>query len=272
MSTHEKKTTRAPISNLRANKSPIATPPRVALHGRSKTDRDAQQVTSVSNSAKLGIGSAGGGRVAGTDVTSTSPASEVDDGASTASSSTSQSSTLLEKNGQIANLTRELSIMKDEFSTSLTSLSHKLAAETSTLQYWQNKYSHLNATFQHKDASYRLLREEFPGSVEAREEPERDMETRISSLLLDRDAFREAYNEAMGEVREKEEQVRLLQGQVRGLKSWVSSSSKSGEQVSDEVFGEEMRRLGNGLQNWVITNFRRVRIGKFCSSPSRSLG
>lgn len=94
-------------------------------------------------------------------------------------------------------------------------------------------------------------------------ERDRDIKTRISSLILDRDAFREAYNEAMGEVRGKDEQLRELRNQVSGLKSWVSSSSKVGEQVSDEVFGEEMRRLGNGVQNWVITHFRRVRIGRF---------
>ena len=81
--------------------------------------------------------------------------------------------------------------------------------------------------------------------------------------MLDRDAFREAYNEALNELRSKEEEVRTLQGQVRGLKSWVSStgSSKGAEQVTDEAFAEAMQRLGNGLQNWVITNCRRIKIG-----------
>jgi len=40
----------------------------------------------------------------------------------------------------------------------------------------------------------------------------------------------------------------------------VSASSKMDEQVADEVVGERMRKLGNGLQNWVITNVRRLRI------------
>ena len=35
------------------------------------------------------------------------------------------------------------------------------------------------------------------------------------------------------------------------------------EQLADEAFGERMQRLGNGLQNWVITNFRRVKLGMF---------
>lgn len=85
----------------------------------------------------------------------------------------------------------------------------------------------------------------------------------MANLAVDRDSFRDAYNEAMREVRGKEEEVRKLQGQVRGLKSWVSSSSKVDEQIADEAVGERMQRLGNGLQNWVITNFRRVRIGMF---------
>jgi len=157
--------------------------------------------------------------------------------------------------------------MESEFSAELTTLSHKLTNESETVQFWQQKHSSLNQTFLQTDTDLRLLKQEIAGFAEAREERDRDIKTRISSLILDRDAFREAYNEAMGEVRGKEEMVRTLQGQVRGLKSWVSSSSKVGEQVSDEVFGEEMRRLGNGLQNWVITHFRRVRIGRFLCFP-----
>ncbi|KAK0102461.1 hypothetical protein ONS95_006080 [Cadophora gregata] len=263
MSTHEKKVPRA--SNLRTNKSPIATPPRAALHGRSKTDHSTQQqVTSDNASTKSGREGSGAVSGGGADTTSTSPASEVEDSASISSISISlpnhSREILHEKDRKIADLERELSVMESEFSAELTTLSHKLTNESETVQFWQQKHSSLNQTFLQTDTDLRLLKQEIAGFAEAREERDRDIKTRISSLILDRDAFREAYNEAMGEVRGKEEMVRLLQGQVRGLKSWVSSSSKVGEQVSDEVFGEEMRRLGNGLQNWVITHFRRVRI------------
>lgn len=84
--------------------------------------------------------------------------------------------------------------------------------------------------------------------------------------MLERDAFREAYNEAVGEIREKDEEIIALRGQVRGLKEWVSSSGRGGvggEQVTDEVVGERMQWIGNALQNWVISNFRRARIGRF---------
>jgi len=269
MSTHEKKANRATTSsNLRTNKSPIATPPRAALHGRSKTDHAAQQqVTPDNASTKSGNGGTGAGSGGGGDTTTPSPASELEDASTTSTSITpSQSELLREKDLRIAALTRELSIMESEFSSELTTLSHKLTNESETAQFWQQKHSLLNQTFLQTDTSLRLLKQEIASFGDAREERDRDIKTRISSLILDRDAFREAYNEAMGEVRGKEEMVRMLQGQVRGLKSWVSSSGKVGEeQVSDEVFGEEMRRLGNGLQNWVITHFRRVRIGRWCA-------
>jgi hypothetical protein len=52
---------------------------------------------------------------------------------------------------------------------------------------------------------------------------------------------------------------------VRGLKEWVSSSGRGGiggEQVTDEVVGEKMQWVGNALQNWVIVNFRRAKMGR----------
>lgn len=155
--------------------------------------------------------------------------------------------------------------MEDEFEAELTRLSHKLTNESETAQFWQQKHSALNQNYLKSDTELRLLRQELGGLNQVKEERDRDIKTRISSLMLDRDAFREAYNEAMGELRGKDERLRELQGQVRGLKSWVSREGKGvgGEQVSDEIVGERVRGLGNGLQNWVITNFRRVKIGEF---------
>ena len=44
----------------------------------------------------------------------------------------------------------------------------------------------------------------------------------------------------------------------------VSTSTRTDgvSATSDEVFGDGMARLGNGLQNWVIVNFRKVKLGK----------
>ncbi|KAH8687854.1 hypothetical protein BGZ60DRAFT_359555, partial [Tricladium varicosporioides] len=139
----------------------------------------------------------------------------------------------------------------------LTTLSLKLTNESETALFWQQKHTHLHQTFLKIDTELKLLR----GEVAQQEARDREVKTRISSLMLDRDAFREAYNEAMGEVGKKEEVLGVLRGQVRGLKSWVVRGGRAGEeQVSDEILGESVVRLANGLQNWVIVHFRRVRI------------
>uniref|UniRef100_L2GH53 Involucrin repeat protein n=1 Tax=Colletotrichum fructicola (strain Nara gc5) TaxID=1213859 RepID=L2GH53_COLFN len=65
-----------------------------------------------------------------------------------------------------------------------------------------------------------------------------------------RDADRDASRREVGELR----------AQVRGLKEFVSTSTRTNGQTSDEVFCEGMMRLGNGLQNWIIVHFRRAKL------------
>jgi hypothetical protein len=229
MSGHEKK----PRPLRQTGKSPITTPPPARLQGRSKTDHPDENASTKSTP---------------------------DGNASDTSETDSEA-----KDKKIAALEKELATMEDEFERELTQLSHKLTNESETAIFWQQKHSSLNQTFLKTDTELRLLRQEVSGFEQVKESRDRDIKTRISSLMLDRDAFREAYNEAMGELRVKEDMIKSLQGQVRGLKSFVSTSSKMDEQVTDEAFGERMQRLGNGLQNWVITNFRRVKIGMLFS-------
>lgn len=232
-------------------KSPIAQPPRVALQGRSKADHQSDAGSTKSTKSTT---------AGGTKASSTHNGSDAEDEAAEGA-----------KERKIAALEKELATMEDEFERELTQLSHKLTNESETALFWQQKHSSLNQLFLKTDTDVRLLRAELGGVQSGREERDRDIKTRISSLMLDRDAFREAYNEAMGEVRAKDEMVKALQGQVWGLKSFVSSSSKMDEQVTDEAFGERMQRLGNGLQNWVITGFRRAKIGMLLLSFVLSL-
>lgn len=212
-----------------AGKSPIAQPPR-AFQVRSKSEHHSSDAASIKSTSES---------------------------VATANTTEDENDEDKAKDRRIAELEKELATMEDEFEKELTHLSHKLTNESETAQFWQQKHSSLHQTFLKTDTDLRMLRAECAG----REERDRDIKTRISSLMLDRDAFREAYNEAMAEVRGKDDLVRALQSQVWGLKSFVSSSSKMDEQVTDEAFGERMQRLGNGLQNWVITGFRRAKIG-----------
>ncbi|KAJ8062532.1 hypothetical protein OCU04_009060 [Sclerotinia nivalis] len=126
------------------------------------------------------------------------------------------------------------------------------------LHLLQTAHSTLHNNYLTIDTQLRLLR-----STHANCPSTSEVQSRIAALMLDRDAFREAYNEAMGEMRGKDEEIMELRGQVRGLKEWVSSSGRGGvggEQVADEVVKGRMQWIGNALQNWVISNFRRGRI------------
>ncbi|KAF6844695.1 hypothetical protein CMUS01_00879 [Colletotrichum musicola] len=141
------------------------------------------------------------------------------------SSSSSNAALVKEKEARIAHLERELEIMEQEFTRELDKLSQN---ESETAVFWQTKHSDLNQQFLRADADLRLLRQE----AEARD--------------ADRDALRR--------------EVADLRAQVRGLKEFVSTSTRSNGQTSDEVFCEGMARLGNGLQNWVLVNFRRAKL------------
>lgn len=228
MSGHEKKGRAVRV----AGKSPIAAPPRVAVQGRSKAEHHEDSASTKSTKS-----------------TADGNGSENEDADSDI------------KDKKIVGLEKELATAEMEFERELIQLSHKLTNESESANIWQQKHSTLYQTYLKTDTDLRMLRQEVNSFQVSREERDRDIKTRISSLMLDRDAFREAYNEAMGDLKGKDDVINALQSQVWGLKSFVSTSSKMDEQITDEAFSEYMQRLGNSLQNWVITNFRRAKIG-----------
>lgn len=148
-----------------------------------------------------------------------------------------------EKDARISTLERELELMETEFQRELDKLSRN---ESETASFWQAKHSALNQQFLRTDTELRLLRDE----MRAREAETEDL-TRGW-----RDALR-------AELKGREDEIRGLQAQIRGLKEWVSTSTRADGTTSDEVFGSGMANLGNSLQNWVITYFRKVKIDLF---------
>lgn len=145
-----------------------------------------------------------------------------------------------EKDARIAALECEMELMESEFQRELDKLSRN---ESETASFWQSKHSALNQQFLRTDTELRVLRDE----MRAREAETEDL-TRGW-----RDALR-------SELKGREDEIRGLQAQIRGLKEWVSTSTRADGTTSDEVFGSGMANLGNSLQNWVITYFRKVRI------------
>lgn len=146
---------------------------------------------------------------------------------------------LREKDDRIAYLEKELDIMEREFQRELDKLSQN---ESETATFWQGRHSALNQQFLRTDTELRLLRAE----VEVRE--------------AERGELREGWVVLRRELNERDEEIQDLRRQVRGLKEWVSSSTRTGGQECDETFGDGVAKLGNGLQNWVIMHFRKAKL------------
>ncbi|KAM7217745.1 hypothetical protein V8F06_006879 [Rhypophila decipiens] len=169
---------------------------------------------------------------------------------------------LVEKTNRISHLERELLIMESEFTRELDKLSR---SESETSSFWQAKYSSLNQQYLRTDTELRLLRSEQQqqqqqqaNSSEKSQNQERERQEQQEREAL----FRSRYESLARQLRERDDEIRTLHAQIRGLKEWVSTSTRSDgtAQTSDEVFGEGMARLGNSLQNWVLVNFRRAKI------------
>jgi activating signal cointegrator complex subunit 1 len=237
-------TARARNNSSSNSSSVIAPPPRVAINA--------------------GSSSSSPGAVAAEDAaqphdTSKTPSSSAaKDGTATSSNAptvASLTALLREKDDKIFELSKELTLMGDEFARELQKHSQN---ESETATFWQAKHSALNQQFLRTDTELRLLQNE----VELRKAEREDLRGRIEALRR--------------EAAEREEDIQRLRGQVRGLKEFVSTSTRADgdARTSDEVFGEAMGRLGNGLQNWVIMNFRRARLGTVQAPPlfTRPLG
>ncbi|KFA50553.1 hypothetical protein S40293_03057 [Stachybotrys chartarum IBT 40293] len=165
---------------------------------------------------------------------------------SSAAAAAALSSILREKDARIASLEAELAKMEAELSTMEAEFTRELDRasqnESETATFWQNKHSALNQQFLRTDTELRLLRDE------------------LAVREAEREDLRRGWEMLRREAKERDEEVRALRGQVRGLKEFVSTSTRTDGQTSDEVFGDGMARLGNGLQNWVIVNFRKAKL------------
>lgn len=147
----------------------------------------------------------------------------------------------------------ETSLLKDK-DARIAQLERELAKQSETASFWQTKHSALNQQFLRTDTELRLLRDDTRQAAEAIDDDDDNRH-----LTHGDGAWRDMM---ASELAGRDEEIRSLRAQVRGLKEWVSTSTRADgtASVSDEVFGEGWARLGNGLQNWVITNFRKAKV------------
>ncbi|KAK0386840.1 hypothetical protein NLU13_5153 [Sarocladium strictum] len=150
---------------------------------------------------------------------------------------------LRERDDRIASLEKELAVMEREFTRELDKLSRR---ESETATFWQAKHSALHQQFLRADTDLRLLRTD----AEARER--------------EREELRNSWEMLRRTLAERDGEARALKAQVRGLKEFVSTSTRTDGQQSatDESLAEAMARLGNGLQNWELSDAIRAEAGE----------
>jgi activating signal cointegrator complex subunit 1 len=148
---------------------------------------------------------------------------------------------LKEKDEKINELKRELVEIESEFARQVERLSQN---ESETAAFWQAKHSALNQQFLRTDTELRLLRAEI--DVRAGENEE----------------LKEGWDFLKREIKARDDEIRRLRTDLMSLKKWLSTSTRTDEQESDDLFAGDMARLGNGLQEWAIQHFRKAKIGK----------
>ncbi|KAF2479099.1 hypothetical protein BDY17DRAFT_327895 [Neohortaea acidophila] len=139
-----------------------------------------------------------------------------------------------------------------------------------------------NGSTNHYDREMAILKEELVQEKELRlayEEKVTSLEEEIEELntqLQERDEYWRAeyehqheqertdvqrqLNTVTEEARSHRQEAANLQRQLSELKKSVSASTRPSTHVSDTTFREEFGLLQHEIQNWVVQNFRRVKI------------
>ncbi|KAH8677380.1 hypothetical protein BX600DRAFT_506425 [Xylariales sp. PMI_506] len=208
----------------RTSNSLIAPPPRAQLG-----------TSSASSSGPDNDGNDGGG----VGVSGSSGSNAKSSSAAALAAKEEESVLLREKSEQILELKQELVELEAEFARQIDRLSR---SESETTSFWQAKHSALNQQFLRTDTELRLLRAE----VEVRE--------------AEREELKEGWDILKREVKTRDDEIRRLRTDLVGLKKWLSASTRTDEQESDDLFARDMARLGNGVQEWAIQHFRRAKL------------
>ncbi|KXT17917.1 hypothetical protein AC579_5906 [Pseudocercospora musae] len=107
------------------------------------------------------------------------------------------------------------------------------------------------------------LRQAFEDKCTALEEETEDLQARLSEK--DGQWRKEVDRRSKDLVREKERasgELKSIQRQLYELKKSIAAATSQQSQTADSTFAQEMQHLYHELQNWVVNNFRRVKLDK----------
>ncbi|EME87873.1 uncharacterized protein MYCFIDRAFT_213048 [Pseudocercospora fijiensis CIRAD86] len=107
------------------------------------------------------------------------------------------------------------------------------------------------------------LRQAFEDKCTALEEETEELRVRLSEK--DAQWRKEVERRSKELVREKERasgELTSIQRQLYELKKSIAAATRQQSQTADSTFAQEMQHLYHEIQNWVVNNFRRVKLDK----------
>ena len=120
------------------------------------------------------------------------------------------------------------------------------------------KEKELRVAFEERVTSLEEEVHDLSGALNQRDEQwQEEFEKRSADLLIDAESRLDI---AAKEARSRENEAVSLQRQLAELKQTVAASTRITPQVSDTTFRQEVDTLQYEMQNWVVNNFRRVKV------------
>ena len=126
--------------------------------------------------------------------------------------------------------------------------------EISKLKDELEKEKEMRIAYEEKVTAMEEEMDELQSQLEGQEE---EYQRSIAQLQNEAEA---RLNAMANEARSRTQDASNLQKQLVELKKSVSTSTRTSAQVSDSTFGQQMELLQHEVQNWVVNNFRRVKV------------
>ena len=136
-----------------------------------------------------------------------------------------------------------MSERKQEYETEISKLKDELEKEKEMRIAYEEKVTAMEEEI-----------DELQSQLEGHEE---EFERSIAQLKNEAEA---RLNAMANEARSRTQDASNLQKQLVELKKSVSTSTRTSAQVSDTTFGQQIGILQHEVQNWVVNNFRRVKV------------
>lgn len=131
-------------------------------------------------------------------------------------------------------------------------------AEIARLKDELEKEKELRIAYEEKVTGMEEEIEELSSQLEERDEAWREEYERRA--LQERSEAEERLHMMQNEVRSQRQETSTLQQQLSELKRSVSASTRITTEVSDSTFRQEIDILQHEVQNWVVNNFRRIKV------------